>query len=166
MNYKLVKTLLLTNPDRIRGEQDISVPVTCLFSSGNSTIEVTGFSFCNSTKEIPVAMEQAISHATKLFEKQQSNPQESNSGLKIQAYEGLIKMIIGSNVQSEMKKLVTSKEQYDEMVKKVSEQKVEIVSQLCDALGIDNLDISEYSNTEALVLIAYLQKLTTVLVDK
>lgn len=159
MNYRLTKCTLAGQIERIRGEESITVPVTCTFTSDSKeVVEVPGISFCLSTKEIPQAINGAIQDAKNTLTTV-LGISTGNGGMSTEKFTALMKSAVMPGVTNELKK-ATNRDEYSRMTDPVGEDKERKVNGLCEALGIDTIDIKDWSNVEVLVLINYLERLT------
>lgn len=158
MNYRLIKCTIANQIDRIRGEESITVPVTCTFmNESKDLMEVPGISSCLTVEEIPVTIEKAVENAKETLAKLIN--QTVGNGMSTERFTALMKSAVKPGVATELRK-ATDRTEYARMNEVAGEDKEKKVNGLCEALGIDTIDVTDWTNVEVLVLINYLERLT------
>jgi hypothetical protein len=166
MNYRLIKCTLAGQIDRIRGEESITVPVTCTFmTDSKEVIEVPGIASCASVKELSKAIDSAIEDAKNNLSTFFGATTATSSKMSTEKFSALMKSSVVPGVTNELRK-VTNRDEYSRMTEPAGEDKQRKVGGLCEALGIDTIDVTDWSNVEVLVLINYLERLTDPLVKE
>lgn len=164
MNYVLTNCTISGPIERIRGESLITIPVTCTFEVGHQQYTVSGVSNCESASDIANGFLDAVNNAKSNLEGILNiAPQAKTENPKVLT--DLVKMSIESTMATELKRRALSRPDYEELMELANEDKQTRVNNLCDALGIDPIQVyKSWTNIEVLVLVEYLEKLTTPLV--
>jgi hypothetical protein len=161
MNYELIKCVIAGQIERIRGEESITVPVTCTFKVGNRQYEVIGVSSANKVANIAEAIPEAVKNAeanlSALF-KFSSAPSEAKPNQNLTK---VMKLAVTPVVEDKIKKCKV-RDEYNQMMEPAGEHQQQKITGLCEALGIDIIDVLEdkWTSVEVLVLINYLEKMT------
>lgn len=164
MELRLIRSSLLPI-ERIRGEDLISVIVECNFINSTGKIyTVSGISLCKSAGEIEKAYLKAVENArenVKLLDIKETMSTTGNT----EVIGELLRQTIASDVAVKVRKEATSRTTYDEMNSLAGEHLQIKIDQLCEALGIVHIDITKWTNVEALVLISSLEKMAQPLAE-
>ena len=163
MNYELTKCVIAGQVDRIRGETNIIVPVTCTFKVGAREYQVSGVASVADADSISLAIPEAVKNAKEHFEKMFTVQATESTGTPTinPNLSKVMKLAISTNVEEKVKKC-KSRDEYDKMMEPAGEHLQHKITGLCEALGIDIIDVltDEWSSIEVLVLSNYLEKMT------
>lgn len=162
--YKLVSAIVNSPIDRIRGAEEILINMECTFVDNQEYRTVTGVAVCKSVADIPVtgikdALNNAELQLTNLGINFESNKKTNQMLSKV------MKAVIAPSVATEVKK--SNRSDLDKMYELADETKQVKITGLCEALGIDIIDVvtNEWTNVEVLILTNYLEKMTEPLLE-
>lgn len=167
MNYKLIKSCIQTQIDRIRGLEEIVVVVNCTFEVNRQLLEIPGVALCKSIsteQSLQETVNTAIENARANLALQLKNePMSSSINTNLTK---VMKDMVAIGASHEVKK-VTNRGDLDKLYEIAGDDKQLKITGLCEALGIDIIDVKgdSWTNVEALVLINALEKLTAPLVE-
>lgn len=147
MSFRIVSPI-----DRIRGSQEIPIVVSCTFLYGQREVEVSGVYACLDPAKLEEATLKAIENARTNLQMIQETPSRINEALS---------KLIKATISTEVTRFVKTAPQGEltKMYEPCGDHTQDKITGLCETLGIDIIDVSDFLYVEALVLIEYLEKL-------
>lgn len=156
MDYRLLGFTVEGPIDKIRGEDSMVVNVKCKFLVAGQEVEISGLATCEEPTKLNKAYEEAIKDAREKV-KQLNGDTTANLA-------PVVRELINTDVAIKVKN--TPRTDLDKMYEKVNEDKQVRINYLCEALGIDCLDITDWTMVEALVCIEALERIAKPLESK
>lgn len=157
MNYELV-SFQIDNPiDRIRGAEEIAITVSCTFRDGVNERVVSGVSTVKFADKLSEGLSSAIANAKDNLQLCSSLELKSKSTEPNSQLGALLKNVISERTTKKVQS--ANKTEWDKLYEIAGESCQTKILGLCESLGIENIDITDYVYVEALVLIEALEKL-------
>lgn len=156
MKYKLISCSVSGPIERVRGADQIPINVLCTFETPKGHITMPGVGLTVNPSTINVAIQDGIKEAEQNLLKYHSE----ESGVPNPALAKVVRQMIAPQVQTKLKGI--GKSELDKMYEVADAEKQQRITDLCEALGIDIIDIvsDQWTNVEIMLLATYLEKLT------